>query len=117
MEDVKTEDGRSLSPLLFVISMNEVIWLKRLKRYRNLESECAFADAVTIAENERGLQSNLPIWNETLLKYGMKMNKTLIKERQFQNKKKDKHKCRRGKIERVSKYQYKYDIGRKRNQK
>lgn len=77
--------GGSLSPLLFIIFMDEIIKIakQRLRPfyvgYRNLErvnlSECAFADDIAIiAGSEADLQYNLNIWNDILEDNGMKVN-------------------------------------------
>jgi hypothetical protein len=82
--------GGSLSPLLFIIFMDEII--KKVKQrikslivgFRNLEriviSECAFADDIAVmAGSEKDLQENLNVWNEVLKMHGMKINKSKTK--------------------------------------
>lgn len=82
--------GGGLSPLLFITFMDEII--KECSRttkklhvgYKNMQrvdiSEGAFADDVVIVtENEKHLQKNLDIWNTTLNRNGMKMNKNKTK--------------------------------------
>lgn len=77
--------GGVLSPILFCLFMDEIMKectpkLKKLSiGYKNLipveVTECVFADDVVIlAENEASLQKNLEIWEESLMKYDMKMN-------------------------------------------
>lgn len=77
--------GGVLSPILFCLFMDEILkeCMPKLKKlsigYKNLMpvevTECVFADDVVIlAENETNLQKNLEIWEETLMKYDMKMN-------------------------------------------
>lgn len=82
--------GGSLSPLLFIIYMDDIIKETRRKTkpfrvgYRKLKEveirECAFADDVVLmANNERTLQDNLIIWNDALERNGMKLNKDKTK--------------------------------------
>lgn len=82
--------GGGLSPLLFIIFMDNIIKETNKKSkplhvgYRNLQkieiSNCAFADdIVLITENKNSLQENLTIWNEVLTEYGMKINKEKTK--------------------------------------
>ena len=82
--------GGSLSPVLFVIFMDEVIkkCTSRSKKlhvgHKNLQrveiSEGVFADDVVImAKNEKDLQQNINTWNTVLEEYGMKINKDKTK--------------------------------------
>lgn len=77
--------GGVLSPLLFIIFMNEIITkaTKQSKKidvgYNRLQnitmSECIFADdMVLIANNQENLQYNIDIWSKLLLENGMRIN-------------------------------------------
>lgn len=79
--------GGVLSPILFNVFIDEILkeckpYLKKLcVGFKNLEpielTECMFADDLVImANSEKGLQNNINIWNNTLKKYGMKINTT-----------------------------------------
>lgn len=82
--------GGVLSPLLFIIVMNEVIkhCKDRVKElhvgFRNLNrigiKACAFADDLVIfANSEKALQESLIIWKECLENYGMSINEAKTK--------------------------------------
>lgn len=82
--------GGSLSPLLFIIYMDEIIreTNQRIRPmyigYRNLQpievTDCAFADdVVLVTDTVKKLQENVNIWNNVLIKKGMKLNKTKTK--------------------------------------
>lgn len=90
----KTEEGLRqggrLSPLLFIIFMDEIIKNCKSKTpkiqigYKNMQpieiSEGAFAgDIILTPKGEKELQIGLNIWNKTLTDYGMKMNKNKTK--------------------------------------
>lgn len=82
--------GGSLSPLLFITYMDDIIKesRKRTKQmyagHRHLQtvnvSELAFADdVVLLASSEENLRNNLLVWNEVLERKGMKLNKEKTK--------------------------------------
>lgn len=110
--------GGSLSPLLFITFMDELIreTEQRTKTvhigYRNMErieiSECAFADDIAIiAGNEKDLKEKLNVWNEVLKNNGMKMNKSKTKVMVVSGEKKEIEVILDGEvIEQVSNFQY-----------
>lgn len=77
--------GGVMSPLLFIILMDDVIKqtaekTKKLevgyrKLHRTVVSECAFADdVVVLAKTEKDLQHNLDLWTEALQDRRLKIN-------------------------------------------
>lgn len=82
--------GGSLSPLLFITFMDELIKETQelvkpmIIGYRNLEtvsvSEYAFADDIAVvARSEKDLEDNINIWNKVLAENGMRLNKSKSK--------------------------------------
>lgn len=82
--------GGVLSPILFVLLIDEVIKETRTKTktlkvgYRHMQpteiTECAFADdLILFASNEKDLQHNLNIWKAALENKNMKINVTKTK--------------------------------------
>ena len=77
--------GGVLSPVLFIITMNEIIQKSREGAkalrigYKNMKpveiTECAFADDLVIfAKKEEELQRNINVWKENLGEYNLKIN-------------------------------------------
>lgn len=82
--------GGSLSPLLFLIFMDEILkeCTKRTKKfqvgYKNMKmveiSECAFVDdIIVITGQKKDLQRNMEIWDAVIRDFGMEINKNKTK--------------------------------------
>lgn len=110
--------GGSLSPLLFITYMDKIIreTQRRTKPlhigYKNLEivdiTECAFADDIALITGSEGdLEENLRIWNEVLIKNGMKINRAKTKVMVAANERKEVNIILDNeRIEQVSSFQY-----------
>lgn len=110
--------GGSLSPLLFITFMDELIKKTQglvkpmFLGYRNLESinvsEYAFADDIAIiARSEKDLEENINIWNKVLTENGMRLNKNKSKVMTINEERKEIHiRVERELLEQVDSFQY-----------